>query len=228
MGEYIAQELRSLKVGVLYQDDAFGQQGAAGLRDGIKRFGGTLIAEIKCTPQAEDLSAQAEAIMKNPPEVLVIFAAPGPAILTVKELDKHNKRPHILTSFVLSDPLMFDLAGKEVWENIITSSVLKVPTSEDPSVKKFREVLRAHGGKYLAFGAFTLAGFAMAQPFVEALHRAGPNLTSEAFYNALNSFSGIIEVGVSSPNASSTIGFCIPKTSPLSLASLCRSASFLT
>ena len=83
---------------------------------------------------------------------------------------------------------MFDLAGKEVWENVITSSVLKVPTSEDPSVRKFREVLRSNGGQYLAPGAFTLAGFAMAQPFVEALRRAGPNLTSEAFYTALNSF----------------------------------------
>ena len=83
---------------------------------------------------------------------------------------------------------MFALAGKDVWKNIITSSVLKVPTYEDPSVLKFREVLRSHGGQYLAFGPFTLAGFAMAQPFVEALHRPARNLTAEALYSALNSF----------------------------------------
>ncbi|MEE8408043.1 MAG: ABC transporter substrate-binding protein, partial [Myxococcota bacterium] len=190
LGEYIAKELRSLKVAVLLQDDDFGTQGAEGLQRGLEKFGGKLQLKVTCKPTDTDLSEQVKEIVSAAPEVLVLFAAPKQAVTVVKMLEAQKKKPHILTSFVLSDPMVFDAAGKKTWEGTITSVSLELPNSDDESVKKYRQVLSKYGGGKLQPGTFSQAGFALAMPFVEALERAGNDLTREKLYEALNSMKG--------------------------------------
>lgn len=190
LGEYIAKELRSLKVAVLHQDDDFGAQGAEGLQRGLEKFGGKLHLKVTCKATDTDMSAQVKQIAKAAPEVLVLFAAPKQSIAVVKMLEAQKKKPHILTSFVLSDPMVIKAAGKETWEGTITSASLRLPNSDDESVKKYREILAKYGGGKIAPGAFSQAGFALAMPFVEALERAGKDLTREKLYEALNSMKG--------------------------------------
>jgi branched-chain amino acid transport system substrate-binding protein len=105
----------------------------------------------------------------------------------VKALEAQKKKPKIMTSFVLSDPILFKLAG-ETWEGTIAASAGSLPTSDEPAVKLYREVLEKYGGGKLPVGNFTLAGFQYGMPFVEALNRAGKDLTREKVYEALNSF----------------------------------------
>ncbi|MBW2456696.1 MAG: ABC transporter substrate-binding protein, partial [Deltaproteobacteria bacterium] len=119
------------------------------------------------------------------PDVLAIFAGPKQAIMAVKTLDAQKKKPQIVTSFVLSDPLMFKLAG-ESWEGTVTSAVMKTIDEDDESVKLYLEVVKKYGGGKLPPGTFSMAGFAFAMPFTEALQRAGKDLTREKLYAALN------------------------------------------
>ncbi|MFC1609324.1 ABC transporter substrate-binding protein [Myxococcota bacterium] len=190
LGEYIGRELRSLKVVALYQDDEFGTQGADGLQRGIEKYRGKLLAKVSCRPTDTDLSKQVQAIMAAKPEVVAIFTAPKQAVAAVKLLHAEKNKPHILTSLVLNDPIMFALAGKEVWQNTITSSSTKLATSDDESVKKYREVLAKYGGGKLPVGAFSQAGFVIGAAFVEGLQRAGKTLTREGLYRALASMQG--------------------------------------
>lgn len=185
LGEYISKELKSLKVGVLYQDDDFGAQGAQGLENGLKKFGGNLAFKVSCLPTDTNLSGQVSQIVEKEPEVLVLFTAPRQAIMAVKQLATMKKKPHILTSFVLADPIMFKLATPELWEGTITSSAMKLPDGDDPVAVAYREVLVKHGKENLRVGNFSLAGFAFAVPFVEALQRAGKDVTPQKVYEAL-------------------------------------------
>lgn len=187
LGEYIGKELRSLKVGVLYQDDDFGAQGADGLAAGLEKFGGKIAVKVSCLPTDTDLSGQVSQIASNAPEVLVIFTAPRQAIMAVKQLHAMKKKPHVLTSFVLGDPMMFELAGKDVWEGTITSAATKLSSSDEPQIAEYREIIEKYGEGKLPAGNFTLAGFAFAVPFVEALERAGKDLTPKKVYAALES-----------------------------------------
>lgn len=185
IGQYLAGTLDKRRVAVMHQDDDFGHKGAEGLEAGLRAHGGQLILRTTCLASDSDVSAQAARIAEAAPDALVLLSAPRQAAMLVKRLHSLGHKPELFTSFVLSDPVMFELAGADLWEGTITSSVRKLSNSEDPSVVQYREVLAAHGPG-LKVGSFTMSGFAFAQPFVAALDRAGPEPTPDKVYAALH------------------------------------------
>ena len=189
MGRHLAETLGLRRVAVLHQDDDFGAQGAAALAAGLAAHGGALIARVTCLAADTDVSGQVSRLAAAAPEALVLFTAPRQAVLAVQGLVALGRRPQIVTSFVLSDPVLFELAGADVWEGTLTSSARTLANSDDPAAVQYREVLARHGPD-LPVGNFTVSGFAFAQPFVEALHRAGPDPTADKVYAALRTLRG--------------------------------------
>ena len=189
IARYITSQLGLRRVGVLYQDDDFGTAGLRGVKAGLQGTEGSLVVSVACRSSDTDLTGQVSRIVEAKPEILVLYTAPRAAVLAVKQLVLREGRPELFTSFVLSDPSVFELAGPGIWEGTYTAAVRKLPDSDDPSVAQYREVLRAYG-EGLPVGNFTLSGFAFAQPFVEALHRAGPDPTPEKLYAAFESMQG--------------------------------------
>jgi ABC-type branched-subunit amino acid transport system substrate-binding protein len=189
LGSYVGKELKKKKVAVLYQDDDFGKQGLEGVKAGLARHGGEVVVEVSCLPTDTDLGGQVSRIVEQKPEVLVLYAAIKQSVDAVKKLAEQKKKPQIVTSFVLSDPILFKLAGG-AWDGTISSVVGKLPDSEDESVKLYREVLEKHGGGKLPAGTFTMAGFMFAMPFAEALDRCGKEPTREKLTEAIR---GIVD-----------------------------------
>lgn len=185
IGQYLARTLGKRRVAVVHQDDDFGLRGAEGLQRGLEAHGSQLILRTTCLASDVDVSSQVARIIEAKPDALVLFTAPRQAAMLAKKLHALGKKPPLFTSFVLSDPIMFELAGEDVWAGTLTSSVRKLANSEDTSVVQFREVLAKYGPD-LPVGSFTMSGFAFAQPFVEALQRAGPNPTPDRVYEALH------------------------------------------
>ena len=185
IGDYAAKELKAKKVAVLYQADDFGKQGLEGVKKGLaKHEGAEVVVEVSTQPTDTDLAGQVSQIVEKAPDLLVMFCAPKQGVTAVKMLDAQKKKPQVMTTFVLSDPILFKLGG-DSWEGVITSAALKLPDQDDPAVKQYKEILEKHGGGKLPPGTFTMAGFAFAQPFVEALERAGKELTREKLYAAI-------------------------------------------
>lgn len=190
IGRYVAGTRGHARVAVLHQDDDFGEKGAEGLARGLAAFGGQIVVRATCLPSDSDLSGQAQRILAAEPDALVLITAPRQGAMIAKALAKRGGAPvPRFTSFVLSDPVLFELAGPDVWEGTITASVRKLPNSDDPSVVQYREVMAEHAPD-LPIGSFTMSGFAFAQPFVAALDRAGPNPTPEKVYAALHEMKG--------------------------------------
>ncbi|HEY6557631.1 MAG TPA: ABC transporter substrate-binding protein [Polyangiaceae bacterium] len=184
LGKYAATELKGKKVGVLFQDDDFGKQGLEGVKKGVEAGGGQVVVEVSCQPVDTDLGGQVSQIVAAKPDALILFAAPKQAVTAVKMLDAQNKKPKIVTSFVLSDPILFKLAGK-AWEGTIAATAGDLPAGDSDAAKQYRDILQKYGGGKLPVGNFTLAGFQFAIPFVEAMHRAGRDLTRPKVYQAL-------------------------------------------
>jgi branched-chain amino acid transport system substrate-binding protein len=185
LGDYVGRELKAKKIVVLYQDDDFGKQGLDGVKKGLARHEGSeIVLEVTTQPTDTDLSGQVSQISAKAPDVLVLYAAPKQAVTAVKMLDAQKKKPQLVTSFVLSDPVLFKLAG-ESWEGAITSAASLLPDSDDPAVAKYKQLLAKYGGGKLPPGTFTMAGVLFAMPLVEALERAGKDLTREKLYSAI-------------------------------------------
>ena len=189
IARYVSRQLGLRKIGVLYQDDDFGTSGLRGLKAGLEGTGAELVVEVACRASDTDLTGQVSRIVEAAPDILVLYTSPRPAVLAVEQLTAREAKPKIFTSFVLSDPVLFELAGPDVWEGTWTAAVRKLPDSDDPSVVQYREVLAKYG-EGLPVGNFTLSGFAFAQPFVEALSRAGPDPTPERLYAAFETMDG--------------------------------------
>lgn len=184
LGKYAARDLKGKRVAVLFQDDDFGKQGLEGVRKGVAGGGGKLAVEVSCQPVDTDLGGQVSQIVASNADVLIVFAAPKQAVTAVKMLDAQHKKPQVLTSFVLSDPILFKLAGKS-WEGTIAATAGALATEDTDAAKQYREILHKYSDGKLPVGNFTLSGFQFAIPFVEAMHRAGPDLTRPKVYQAL-------------------------------------------
>jgi branched-chain amino acid transport system substrate-binding protein len=186
LGTYAVKELSAKSVGVFFQEDDFGKQGLEGVEKGVKAAGGEIVVSVSCQPTDTDVSGQVSQIVAKKPDVLVLYSAPKQAIAAVKTLESQKKKPKIVTSFVLSDPILFKLAG-DTWNGAIAAAAGVLPTEESEPAKLYREVLEKYADKQ-PVGNFTLAGFQFAMPFVEALNRAVKDLTRNKVYEALNSF----------------------------------------
>ncbi len=186
LGNYAGEKLEAKKVTVLYQDDDFGKQGLEGVKKGLGDKG-KVVAEISVQPTDTELGGQVSKIVEAGADVLVLYCGIKQAVAAVKMLEAQKKKPKILTSFVLGDPMMFKLAG-DAWNGTISSMATKLPTADDPSINQYREVLKKHGGGKLTVGNFTLAGMVFATPVTQALELAGKDLTRDKFIAALNKF----------------------------------------
>jgi branched-chain amino acid transport system substrate-binding protein len=187
IGDYIGRELKAKRVAVLYQDDDFGKQGLEGVEKGLARHDKTkLVLKVTTQPTDTDLSGQVSQITEQKPDVLVLYTAPKQGVTAVKMLAAQKKKPQIVTSFVLSDPVLFKLAG-DAWDGTITSAASTLPDQDDPAVAKYKQILDKYGAGKLPAGTFTMSGFLFAMPLSEALQRAGKDLTRDKFYTALQS-----------------------------------------
>jgi ABC-type branched-subunit amino acid transport system substrate-binding protein len=88
---------------------------------------------------------------------------------------------------------MFKISGG-LWEGVITGNFAETPDSTNPIMAKFKAA-----AKRLApderWGTFYFAGILFADPIVEALKKAGRNLSTESVLNALNSMKNYKTIG---------------------------------
>ena len=85
---------------------------------------------------------------------------------------------------------------KGLWEGVICATFGELPDSEDPLLKKYKE--KAYG-QYAAkderWGLFYYAGILFAEPLVEAIRRAGPELTREKLVASLEQMQNFRGIG---------------------------------
>lgn len=187
IAEHLVTEMGLKSLAVIYQDDDFGREGLAGLEAGAKAAGGAVQASAPVTPTDTDVSGAVAAALEGEPDALVLYVAPMQAVLVGRKLAGRPERPQLVTSFVLNDPGIIARAGPEVWEGTLTAVVSRLADDEnDPSVRQLQQILRRHAPS-LYRGGFAMSGVRFIQPLLEALERAGPDLTREKLFTALES-----------------------------------------
>ena len=184
IGAHVVTKLGHRRVAVIHQDDDFGAEGLAGVRAGTRAAQGEVVSAASVLPTDTDVSGQVSAVLQHNPDALVLYVAPRQAVLIGRTLAGRESRPQLVTSFVLNDPGIIARAGAEVWEGTLTAAVSRLADEDHPAVQQFRTIVQAHAPG-LTPGGFAMSGFRFAQPFAEALYRAGPDLDPSAFEKAL-------------------------------------------
>ena len=131
-----------------------------------------------------DLSSHALKLKNSGAEAVIMWAMPTHGALLLAECAKIGYKPQWGTSSTLSDAAAMLQVTKGLWAGMIHSFFGELPDSNHPLMVKYR----AWHQKYESnerWGIFYWAGIAFAEPFAEGLRRAGRNVTTESFINAM-------------------------------------------
>jgi ABC-type branched-subunit amino acid transport system substrate-binding protein len=198
LGQYIKQHFAGQKVGVLYQDDDFGQGGLLGIEDEVPSA--DVVSKQPYQVGATTLAPQITAIKSAGAKVLVDFTVPIYTAIGQLTSFTLGYKPQLVTSSVGIDPTTVaallktvskgKASGTGLIEGTITDGYLPSNTdTSNPWVQLFMKV-HAQYDASVPFDGNVEYGMASAYTLVQALQAAGKNLTRQDLVNAVNKFGG--------------------------------------
>jgi len=189
LARYVTEELEVEKYGMFYQDDSFGREGQEGVRLGLRAANEAIDVEQTYTVGNNDLADVAQKFKDEEVDLIFLWTiSEGAAALVNAIAALEDYSPQIVATQILSDPVMFELAG-EAWEGAIIASSVPETNSDAPGTAKARDIIAKYGDG-LEFGTYTYWGVARAEILVEGLRRTGPELSRLAFIQALEKVEG--------------------------------------
>ena len=191
-GRYIARTRPRAKIAVLFEDSEYGQDLLNGLRAGLGSKAGAIVAKQTYNVFDEDVRSQIVKLRGSKADALMIFALPTQAIQAFIYADQLGWRPKIFVSAVSIEPTVMGIARttthNHTTEGAISVIFLKDPTSprwaRDRAVRLYRKILRSYDPGARPSDVYNYYGMAVAFTMVDALKRAGKNLTRESLLRA--------------------------------------------
>ncbi len=190
---YLVDELRLKRIAILYQDHGFGRVGLNGVKAALERRGMELAATASYTRNTTAVKMPLLRLRDEDPDAVVMVGAYKPIaefISTARDLG--FRKPFVNISFVGSRALADELG--EDGKGVIISQVVPFPWDESiPLVRAYQAAMA--GLDAAAQPDFvSLEGYVVGRIAIEALEKAGRDLTRESYLRALSSL-GRVELG---------------------------------
>jgi branched-chain amino acid transport system substrate-binding protein len=192
-GKYIVKNFPTAKLGVLYQNDDYGNDYLRGLKAGLTQQHQTQIVlaapyDLSASPPA----AQVAALKASGADTFVIFATPTPTIQSYVIATKLGWTPaHVITNSVSATDAFLTIAtksGSTITNGTLTVSYLLDPANpiynKQPGMKLYRSIMAKFDPKGNVNDGLNLYGVAKAWTTVKALQAAGKNLTRAGLMKA--------------------------------------------
>jgi len=171
------------KIGVLYQNDDYGQDYLKGLTDGLGDKASSLIVDKESYDvTAADPFAQLTKLRAKGADTLFLFSTPKPSIQSLVFVTKTGWDPPIYLNSV-SNPQIYMATVKKAGaalKNVTSVGYIKDPTdpqwANDDGMKLYKTVI-ANCATCNALDGFNIYGVVVAYTMVDVLKQAGSNLT---------------------------------------------------
>ncbi len=173
------------KVAVVYQNNAFGKDGLAGVEAALEKRKLKVQASATIENDASDAAQAAATLAKATPQVVVMITAGKPSVEFIKSYNKLSLGMQFFTLSVMGTQASVAALGKEGM-GVVVSQVAPFPFSATSGiVREYQRIMTKMGIKNWSFTS--MEGFINAKVTVEGLKRAGRDLTRERFLTALES-----------------------------------------
>jgi branched-chain amino acid transport system substrate-binding protein len=199
-GKYIAKNMPTAKIGVLYQNDAFGKNYYAGLRVGLGAKKELITDAESYDATSTNVTQQILSMKAKGCDTLVIFALPTQTITALVTATKVGWSPSATFVGNVSSNRIFMLAalgnGANL-NNVYSTSYLESSSAQknlagvklaSSIIDKYAPALRA---SFDNGDANVMYGFAVGWTFVYALQHAGKTPTRAGLMKALHSMNGV-------------------------------------
>ncbi len=190
--EKIVEQLTPLgvrNIAVLYQDDAYGKAGLAGVERALARRRMKVAATATVERNTVKVDAAVKALVPAQPDAIVMISAYKSIAAFVRAAKQAGYTGQLHNvSFVGSKALANEL-GPDGY-GVAISQVVPFPFSADTQVARdYQRAIKSAGAAQLSFTS--LEGYIAARVFVEGLRRTGREVTRERFITALETMNNV-------------------------------------
>ena len=194
--KYILKHKPNAKIGVLYQDDAYGKNYLNGLKTGLGSHKSQIVdaQSYSVTDSGTVVGSHVVHIASSGADVFVIFATPSAAIAALATEGKiPNWHPLTFNNNVSSNRVFMGLAAKSGanLDGVLSTNYLESATTQAnlPGMKLAKTIIHQYApalDQSLAAGDSNIVyGLSVAWTFAHELKRAGKNPTRKSLMNAL-------------------------------------------
>ncbi len=195
--QYILKNTPNAKIGVIYQNDDYGQDYLDGLTKGLGAKAAEMIVDKESNDVgAPDLNSQILKLKNSGADTFFVFETPSPAIKALVAAFQAGWHPTIYLNSVAAPVPYIQAAQKAAGDaaavnGIISVSYLKDPAdpsqANDAGIQLYKQIMTKYYPDGKLEDAFNIYGMATAYSLVDVLKKAGPNLTRQAVIDQLNS-----------------------------------------
>ena len=188
--EHMVQQVTTLglkRIGVMYQDDAFGKAGLAGVHAALDKRGLKLAAAAGYERNTDKVDEAVRAIKASDAQAVIMIAVNKPAAAFIKRYREAGGGAQLFNISVVDPAELVKSAGLANARGLGISQVVPYPYRPDlPAVREYRQLLKKYApGQAPNYTSFE--EFLGAKVLVEALRRAGPAPSRARVVKALES-----------------------------------------
>lgn len=201
MISFLLKEKKVKSIGMLSQDDALGAAGRGVVEKLLDEKGMKLKVRTTYPRNTEDIQTTLEAMKKDPPDAMILWATPGPSVALIHAAQAAGLKTIFVGASIMNDETF---AGKI--RDVKTQVYLmhNSPFCTAQSTELYKAYSKDAAAAGLALNPETFEGYLNAAILTDALKRAGKDLTRESLRHSLESMKGSdilgIKVGFSSSN----------------------------
>jgi ABC-type branched-subunit amino acid transport system substrate-binding protein len=190
LGKYIADNFAGKKLGIIKQNDEFGQEGEQGIREGVKDANMDIVVETYEETQS-DLIAQVQRLKNENVDVIAAYAMPIQVASVIKGAHETLgwNVPIVITGVDAAE-VVAQLAGLDNIEGTI--SVVfghQAFEKDEPGIAKHWDIMAKYAPGVKPTN-LTLVGATIAEAMTTILDETGPDLTREKFLDTAESLCG--------------------------------------
>ncbi|MET4386532.1 branched-chain amino acid transport system substrate-binding protein [Bradyrhizobium sp. F1.4.3] len=183
--KHLTEDRHLTRIGIFYQDDSFGRDGLAGVKNALARRGLELAAEGTFERNTRAVGSAWRMIKRAEPEAIVMVGTYGPCAEFIKLVHRSGLSPTFVNiSFVGANALAKELGPEG--EGVIVSQV--VPFPWDRSLKLVADYQDSQKvfDPTLTPDFVSLEGYLSGRLAAAALEKAGPNPTRANVLRVIN------------------------------------------
>jgi len=192
-GKFVVDKVPQAKIGILYQNDAYGKDYIAGLKKGLGEQQDKIVDSEGYEVTTANVAAQVAKLKASGANVFAVFATPTFAVQAVVLAYKLGWHPTIFMNSVSATNTLMGLAAKssapDAVNGIISAQYLMDPAdpkyAKPDGLKLYKQIMAKFDASGDVNDIFNVYGMAQGWTFVEALKAAGKNPTRQALMNAL-------------------------------------------
>lgn len=174
------------KIGIIYQDDAFGKAVLDGVKRALDRYHATPAGLGSFARNTTNVADGLKTVMSAKPEAVILAGPYAPVAEIVKEAHAAGWQPLFLTVSFVGTEEFIRVAGPDSEGTIITQVLPPYDRTDFPTVAAYRKAVeKYYPGTAPSF--VSLEGYVDAMVLVEGLKRAGKDLTRDKLITAIES-----------------------------------------